>query len=1146
MSNCKRCLDVWGVALKAPEITGFATWENDSRHALSINMEQLYEHNEPLTSGRGLISNITDPVIGQEIVIPDINDMADDEERVVYEPKIMAVKVPSSYPYRSDCATRRPLPPSSSLDPEACDPFSVELLPAYRIVVIRRRPDPNLPPYLAYKLNGLYKVTQSRAIRIDGKQERVTYVAKLGAGDIVNWWRFNLSSGPPPFTTPHDIIEPRPSEFTGTVYHGIHIQVGAQGGVLRRVSVARMENLGHEDWNVPWEQLAPHKRAFTIFLGNIPTVESQDSVVRDLVGPACNCVYLGKDYYLISGYNPDKSLTFASDWPVGRLNYDTLDAYGSEHVSNFDCDGDWKIVLPSCRAYLLTNPPAAKDLSAYGLTPPTQRLPDEPWVCAINSSSNKLVTGRALNDRLRTQGANIDEWDGTLDESEIENVVAWNTFPAELLAEAGLPSDYAITDIRVRSYQHINGKDYLIFSTPGPPRYVDFTAKLESDTPAIIDFNEETGFDRVRPPGVPSLNFGMPTGIEFISRSVGPGTHTWNIDQPLRFQQPAWPYVESDKVIYELCEMDSQGNVVGDECNLEQLAFLHNLWNSPVDPDTVATLKLYVSLGEGASISFPWRFDNRVWQQVQGSPGTYAMTNLPGIESWLEFRINGAVTTGDWTLNGTVYDDQPFHIDHADDSFTPETYETRSTFSKTGIEAGSYLLEWVVRTGEVHPLFGSFIGHAFIDSIKITNARLPDDADTMLRWYYDGDRVRELKHVAWAYRDQEQDPMPPEATRTKRVPDFITVEDPTDISGAPQKLLYCNAHYVARVNPDGSLDTTFHNSLDLRDQEQLAEEFGGVKKGFVRLTPSPGQTKIFQPCDDTEDNWSVVGDPIADPPWGAPQALTGKHKSIQLRGMNGSFRDASDVDLLPMRIDHTLEPFVTDESTVPPTRYETHGLASLPGWEGYRWLTMLRASGGWITRPTGWTIGKDGRELVPHLEIIWAPYFDLPAWPTKDWPSPPYPSAETWYWNRPRDPRRLPPWQAIEGNPDPNEQFVPIHFSQNNYIVSRSYTDALSHLPQFTWAKHHPDSSEPLGVAGFEPWHLVAAWQSPTSTHIGFPTGFWRTFYETLTWEDTNRCDPESTETRRTTTLRPYSGLGSIPGAAWTDFDAVDCECDCG
>ena len=278
-----------------------------------------------------------------------------------------------------------------------------------------------------------------------------------------------------------------------------------------------------------------------------------------------------------------------------------------------------------------------------------------------------------------------------------------------------------------------------------------------------------------------------------------------------------------------------------------------------------------------------------------------------------------------------------------------------------------------------------------------------------------------------------------------------------------------NPHYVAVL---------IYNEED--DEWELDPDFGhsggdGFPEdyGFIRFTASPNIEPYPEDCEDPDDYTNY--DELSDPPAGCFQILPTSDGGFQLRCVNAAIRDA------------THYPIDTDEYTfVDPRNDEIRQ-------EKFKEHISAKESGAWATRAHCWTISSDGKTRVPHVEVIWRPTRYLPAWPEHidDCTNPPY--REDFDDAEPDD---------AEFSPNPHEGGIvhyrdPIAVAENdrenrtvwtlwNYIIPRTYCDALSRTPQAVWTRI---LEEPEGDNYWEPGNGTLG--DPRNTNSPWSTARW-------------------------------------------------------
>jgi hypothetical protein len=336
---------------------------------------------------------------------------------------IKAAKVPSSYPY-CHCDTK---PPLASNDPNAEHQWEGSLATLATIKPF----DGNA------RSTDVHFVVSSRAVYIDGYQKYINYSIT------------SILPGQEDDTSIENEVPTNTDVHQDTVQINIDTQASAGTFLTEYLGFTAF----HFDTDPGNPEFMHYYYRGMKFLPDLQIdFYGRDSPTDDGIhgdrawGIAANCVYRGKDYYFASTYNPTNDYSGVG-WTVARVQYtghpdnpNNPICYCSDDKVGMSNTGPYSIVLPSCRGYLLT----------------TVSQPDEPWVCALSTSATpKLVTGRALNTGIRILDSTFGDgpatvWDGSLLEDEVENIICegdeWR-------------------GIRVRSYNHINGKDYLYFTT---------------------------------------------------------------------------------------------------------------------------------------------------------------------------------------------------------------------------------------------------------------------------------------------------------------------------------------------------------------------------------------------------------------------------------------------------------------------------------------------------------------------------------------------------------------------------------------------------------------------------------------------------------------------------------------------------------
>jgi hypothetical protein len=484
-----------------------------------------------------------------------------------------------------------------------------------------------------------------------------------------------------------------------------------------------------------------------------------------------------------------------------------------------------------------------------------------------------------------------------------------------------------------------------------------------------------------------NLNHGLPAGVQFKTGGSVEGNH-WEVN--------------SDGIAPPSEGVTTAINGSYQAANTNQL--------DPSDGDS--WLSLPFTAVTAGDITVKYRFANRL---IGTHDGTFSsITNSPNVNNTGEFLLDGVVQK--------VVDNSTFII--------ASEYTTTYTFTFSAVPAGEHTIKFrAIRRDPYDELVFQVDDIAFGMPLLVG-----DDYNNVNCYIFDGERVRKAKYRVWPLRDEEN--AIDISDRASTVPDFIL----PDKQG---RILYCNSHYVARVlvndidndvYPDGKLDTTFFD------------------RGFAKFTASPTTPPPAQ-YQDQNCEWrdatpaELVYDAIADPKWGAPQMMWAGD-DIQLRGMNGSLRDAT-VDALGLSnfqgdkisagtlssggvSSVKLDPLTAspvDGAYLNKFLFTTEGQgkdqsACIVGYQGaghgadsYKavlkpefrtltnttskyevrtrpedfipYLSVASGTGAWNKRVHGWTLKNDDAK-IPHLEIIWHCTKDQPAFPVK----PPYTNAE--------------------------------------------------------------------------------------------------------------------------------------------------------
>ena len=522
--------------------------------------------------------------------------------------------------------------------------------------------------------------------------------------------------------------------------------------------------------------------------------------------------------------------------------------------------------------------------------------------------------------------------------------------------------------------------------------------------------------------------------------------------------------------------------------------------------------------GDGPSPTFRFRYrlDNRKYGiKPDGTPDFTFLSNFAEPDNNLQFWLDGDL------LNTVDNINFPEGITPG----TPEPFEEWREYS-VDLEPGTHTFRWTLsRKIAYHRLV------AWVDHVEFPEILVGDDYNGLKRYFYNGEKIQEARWWAWARRNEEgtvfpgtQDPL---SSRAATIPHFITL----DKLG---RILYGNSHYVVCLKYD---DTSEEYILDEEHGGPRGPGFEGQNGGYLRLKATPNTESPTPLC--TNPDLVVDIDVVDDPNWGGFQILPSNH-GYQLRGANAS----------------------PDDATNDPLGREAY-IFREPVGEGQHisevFQNKVSSKGRWSQRISCWTITQNGKELTPHLEVIWRPTFDTKSWPetpaatTPHFPVPPYQSTfddrlgptEWSYTNRsgnfrPRDPLQL----SVHSN-KPRWPIL-------NYVIPRGYSDALSRGPQLVWSRlvddpvleedwYDPDSLPEHGFPG-GPW-TAAQWRLVQSRFC--PCG-WR--YFAFNVNDLvafyNLC-PDEEEEEVTAFIAKLQWEYDKLFWCLTDFDVADCDCDC-
>jgi hypothetical protein len=950
--------------------------------------------------------------------------------------ELYAAKVPGTYPYKN-CET---LPPSSSSEDNTwkvlldtiADHSEYSDSEGGEIQVIR----------------GLTTAGSSRVIYRDGQQAFVTYTLTPKS----EGFKISQNNKQWDMYVQDTVVQ---DTFGGGKLHGEHFQI----------------NIDHQSLSQTYRVDGfLIDREFDAVLGNAMPPTQMEIEFRNFTkistlpynGFACSACApaqqksFGIDYYVTSSYHPDTDYTLGGSWKVGRVFYTgtrlgvtgSLEFFCSDintgKESEMSYAGEYVIMLPSCRVYIDSTAPQ----------------PDECWVTArtlLNATDKKLVTGRWLDKVYRPGIGSEDETtgvaDGTLTSGE--NIIV-DTSNSLNQAIVDFP-DENWNNLRVRCYNHIYKKDYILFTTNGSGITVSPMAGFEND----------------------DINDGLPSGLQFSNGGPIAGS-MWipDTDTPYSGTYSAKSNVNA---------------IFSDEADLE----------------------IEINVTQGGDLSFYYILDNR-WYGTRVPPFG-ELSNNPDIDNNLTIFIDGNTTA--INIEGVDYTTSII-----DNSFVPEANPFNDpafylTWKKATITLtpGTHSIRWTL-----YSRYQSN-GHLFakLDNIQFPEILNGDDIDGSKRWFYDGNKVRRAQWWTWAKRNDEDNSHISERVRT--VPDFITAD-------ANNNILYGNPHYLFRLIYDSGSDAW---SPDPNFGFPRAPGLSG--EGCIRFTASPYNAIPLPSCIDPSPD-APVADSISDPPWGSFQILpTSTH--IQIRGANGTMRDAYP----NYPIDKKLFTYIDPRTD---TKRE----------ELFVEILTVRESSVWTQRPHAWTIDLDGKTLRPHIEVIWRPTMFHPAWPVADWPHKPYRSdfatatlGDEWNALRPRDPLAL-----VSGSTLPR-------WSRSNYIITNTYTDSFTLLPQLTWVVNGGDPPDDNS----DPRFWDPDYDHATASFFGVPGGPWPTAkwhlrqakfiplmqfnllqIEIIPNTTTLMC-PDDNPNTGTDGPVFYMQSNSAFQNPMPDFDAVDCGCSC-
>lgn len=806
---------------------------------------------------------------------------------------------------------------------------------------------------------------------------------------------------------------------------------------------------------------------------------------------AVNCESFGKDYYIVSSYSPGDLR-----WSVARIKYTGL------RLGEPITDGHPSMEVFSCGSNIVTHPVGIGPSMAvtgdnalsnpYIIMLPSRRvyidssvLPhDECHVIArsLDSAPPKLVCGQWVNKDYRLGVGSEDELTGVADGTLSASEVQ------TVIVDKGDAGNQAIIDYPDEDWQDIQVRSYIHMDNQDIALFdVGGDPIISGDIMATF----ETGVGGYDP-------YFLDGGLSGTDLHFNIGSHSISEDK-------FW--IADNAITYSgaYSARSSENDVT-------------------LGGDSSISITVQVMGDDDMQMDFWYIHENRSY----GShiPPFVGLTNSPEVDNTFGIYVNGSIV--------------PINIDGVDYPInTPSEGLGGSLIDNLNVPTNplandpAFYTTWKHATIVLSPgtNFVRFTRHlvwqdnghtaSWIDNLQFPNLLLGDDYDGRRRYYFDGVMVRAFHDWDWAQHDKDAQTVISSRTSTK--PDCIMMDD-------EQRILIGNPHAVVRMTIDGQLDETFCDA------------------GYFRATASPYiPTPSEPPCYDP-DSRDTVSDTVVDPPWGAMDIPLAKNGKIQLRGMNASIRDATDI---------------------------------LPSFDGiYRSTTNIKeefrkitnaSSSRWSSRPTCWTLHDDGKVRVPHIQIIWRPTYYTPAWPeAPPYSNPPYTSYFgdfdgvnlTGKWNH----------FLIHDDRFIASNSTKARWTANNLIVARQYSDSMSRNPQFVWVRSvddppsdpmdpnywNPDSpynaADPpqLGPWGSAAWILVQAFFEPCGIRIIKPDSHLNEgiFYESGPQTTINElCPDEEDPDPADPPIGVSAHLFRIIISSWnipfTDFDAVDCNCDC-
>ncbi len=880
---------------------------------------------------------------------------------------VNAAKVPTSYPH-AGCDDR---PPMSSADPTTPEheQWSAEIAIAAQIDVLQQEDDD-----AANDINNWHFVWWSRAVAVDGSQRHIYY-------GINGWWTGDTPSTPPDLTAAYF-----PTAVDGTLSHDIvRVNISDTSDVVTYSTAF----LGHKsaELNHAYDPVAnPDLFDFPAsemdrqyyFMGyETFTAARPDIGLNTATGNAdgqnvyaAQTHYVGLNYYFRSTYSPDLTLVDGSArWQVARLQLNSE----APTTPTCYCSDAW-VGQDHVGTYAIALPSVRAFLQSSVEF-------DEPRVCAIKVEVNPdydsetdprthLTTGLVTGLALntRTRTTSHVTQDG-------DNHLVWDGTLNDDDDNVDLntilpPEDGPYAE---QEWNDLRIRCYVHYYGKD---YLLFTTKDKTDPTVTFTPLAIFGAD-----GVGNLNQGLEDAELLFTVEVESTDEILTVNDSYYTDAPDWTMTDPTEWA---AEFDSSPSVVGRVSLILE------------DVEVV---------NDESTISFDPRLDNR----AHSLDDPDIRLNIPATDGTpdnnsdtLEFYDNGILRWSTWNADAT--DATPFlnyySQNHSGDFVTVG-----------GITPGKHKFRWTLkRYTSLNDL------QCFIRRIQLPECLGGVDPNAVTAWFVGGDNiVRKMTYRKWPKRDDEQ--RTDLLSRYSTVPDFIM----PDKQG---RVLMMNAHYVTRVivdgidneaNPDGVLDTTFFD------------------EGFFVCTASPvipeAAKRLNGNCEWVDAIPAPI-DAINDPKWGGPQMMV-TNSGIQLRGMNGSLRDAT-VDSLGIDryegvviaagkiVTGGFDSVVLDDNastvdghydrkflwitsgnganqhthitsslgdgtltlrpllTISPKAGDSYQIRTWPEDFG----TFLTANGGqgWNRRIHGWTLKHDNH-AIPHLEIIWRITVDRPSYP---------------------------------------------------------------------------------------------------------------------------------------------------------------------